>query len=105
MKVEVKGYYRVYVDAFLRLSELFGKYNEKDDLYIELPDVEGLDEAVCLINKLCSQKVQKMEEVALDMFCAQQYNKIKRHVESGNVKPDLVRTLMKETTDYYKGKK
>ena len=78
MKNIGKSTYVIHLDSFLRLSELVGEYSHKDNVTIELPDVEGLNEAVCLINKLCSQKVWKMREYIKDNFIAKQLQEIRK---------------------------
>lgn len=81
-------------------------YNE-GELFLDLPNIEGLDEAVLLINKACSLKLKKTQTDCLDRFCAGQFQKIKKLIESEGLldKVDIIKDVMKETAEYYKGRK
>lgn len=94
--------YRIHLDSMLRVREL--GYNMGDeDLWIDLPNIEGLDEAVILVNKAASMELEAREESFLDNFCASQYNKLLQAMNSTN--KSAVRKVMKETAEFYKNRK
>ena len=98
--------YEIHVDSFLRMTELGVGIGDR----ISVPNIEGLDEAVCLVNKACSMELWKRQESELDDFLVKQWNKIK---ETGLYEGDLtgygilhdIQKIMKETAEYYKDKK
>ena len=90
------SHYVIHVNSMLRLEELIG--NLDSDMEITLPNVEGLDEAVILINKLCSQKVYQMEEYCLNQFLSCQRNKIETALKYNND----IKDILEETANYYK---
>lgn len=100
-----KKIYRLHVDGFLRLTELFGEYSSKNDLFIELPYSDELDDAVCLINALCSDKLERIKKQEFDDFIASQFAKIKQFIESGEKDSLKAKRLMAETASFYKDKK
>ena len=103
--MEKPTHIKLHIDSFLFLSKLFGKYNENDDLFIELPNVDGLDDAICLINKLCSQKYYKREKQEKENFLLQQAEKIQVHFDGPMRKGLEFRAILEETANYYKDKK
>jgi hypothetical protein len=89
-------HYTIHVNSMLRLEELVGDLDS--DMEITLPNVEGLDEAVLLINKLCSQKLYKIEEHCLNQFLSCQRNKIEVALKNGHE----IKDILLETASYYK---
>ena len=94
--------YRIHVDSMLRIREL-GYDMGDNDLWIELPNIEGLDEAVILINKAASIELHKKEEDCLEQFIVEQFRKVKNAMDIKDV--DSIREIMKETATYYLGRK
>lgn len=88
--------YRIHVDSFLRLHELFGDYSHKDDLFIDLPNVDGLDKAVCLINKLVGQKLQKQREYLKNEYLSTKAHEIKDIIKKNTVESVMSYPLFKE---------
>lgn len=74
MKIKPLGnFYDLHIDSFLRLSEL-SEYCVED--IITLPNVEGLDEAVCLINHVCSLELKRRKNYARDQFLLEKGKKL-----------------------------
>lgn len=90
--------YEIHIDSFLRLSEL-EEYGV--DNIIELPNVEGLDEAVCLINYLCGIELRKRQKVDRDHYLLEKGSEILKEVKN-DVNMCAIKDILEAV--YQKGK-
>lgn len=97
--------YRIHVDSFLRLTEFLGEWSHKDDIILDVPNIEGLDDAVCKVNEACGIALRRKQECEFEDFIANQFSKIKQFIESGEKNADKAKSLMAETANFYKGKR
>ena len=91
--------YKIHIDSMLRLSAM--GIDLEGDVWLDLPNIEGLDEAVILINKAASMELERRQKDCLDMFLVNQFGKLKK--AGGSL--TTVHEIMKETAEYYKGRK
>jgi len=100
MKLKHKGgIYSLNVDAALRLSEL-KQFNGRSNT-IDLPNVEGLNEAVLLINYLCSITLQKYQRDSEDYYLLEKGSEIAK-LAKGDLDMCEIKDILKEV--YNKGK-
>jgi len=88
--------FTIHVDSLLRLNELGIDFNENTTL--EVPNIEGLEEAINLVNKACSIELKSRNERKLEEFCAKQFRKLRDAEDSA----ERTKEIMRETAEFYK---
>lgn len=87
--------YKIHIDSFLRVKEL------EQDGYIEVPNIPGLDEAVLLINKICSSELQRRRKAEKEFVIYHLYNKIIDNRFDPNICKKLIEGFYDDVKEIY----